>query len=363
MDFVEKPIWKNRSLIARIEAVEKLTDRNLLADIAKTDSDEDVRRKAVGKLTDQNLLADIAKNESGRKLGFPSAFFSVAPKVGINARARILAIKKLTNQNILADIAKTVSDEEVREAAFGKLTDQKLILDIARNYSDQLVCCMAVEKLIDQKTLADIAKSHPDQLARCMAVEKMIDQNILADIAKNDSCLKPARSIRFAGFMISDEYVRTLAIKKLTGQNILADIAKNESNGHIRKAAVEKLNGLISKPIPMTDNSYSHMNGYKITSRTIQFRESSKFSRTIFNPELFIIKNDKEKAAFNNLMHELSSTRRECTNPIAENVDYPYFVIEGDAIECGIRYGMWYTYGSDAHKLAMHIVLSDMTDD
>jgi len=240
MDFVEKPIWKNRSLIARIEAVEKLTDRAILADIAKTDSDEDVRRKAVGKLTDQNLLADIAKN---------------------------------------------------------------------------------------------------------------------------DSCLKPARSIRFAGFMISDEYVRTLAIKKLTDQNILAEIAKAESNGHIRKAAVEKLNGLISKPIPMTDNSYSHMNGYKITSRTIQFRESSKFYRTIFNPELFIIKNDKEKAAFNNLMHELSSTRRECTNPIAENVDYPYFVIEGDAIECGIRYGMWYTYGSDAHKLAMHIVLSDMTAD
>jgi hypothetical protein len=41
----------------------KITNKKVLADIARNDKDSDVRKAAVEKLTDQNALADIARNE------------------------------------------------------------------------------------------------------------------------------------------------------------------------------------------------------------------------------------------------------------------------------------------------------------
>jgi hypothetical protein len=58
------PAWKSKNEIRALRAVEKITDQNVFADIAKSDSDSDVREAAVEKLTDQSLLIDIAKNDS-----------------------------------------------------------------------------------------------------------------------------------------------------------------------------------------------------------------------------------------------------------------------------------------------------------
>jgi hypothetical protein len=54
MNFLDlfRPKWKHSQPRVRRAAVEKLTDQALLGEIAKTDSDRDVRMAAVKELTD-----------------------------------------------------------------------------------------------------------------------------------------------------------------------------------------------------------------------------------------------------------------------------------------------------------------------
>ena len=58
-----KPRWQHSESHVRKEAVEGLTDQRILAQMARTDDDEEVRRAAVYKLTDQNVIGDIARND------------------------------------------------------------------------------------------------------------------------------------------------------------------------------------------------------------------------------------------------------------------------------------------------------------
>ena len=55
--------YRVRYKYVREEAVARLTDQVVLADIAKNDSDQGVRKKGVARLTDQAVLADFAKND------------------------------------------------------------------------------------------------------------------------------------------------------------------------------------------------------------------------------------------------------------------------------------------------------------
>jgi hypothetical protein len=96
----------------RKEAVARLTDQTIIADIAKNDSDKDVHEEAVAKLTDQAVIADIAKNDS-------------------NKYVRKKAVARLTDQAVLADIAKNDSDQDVRVGAFAQISDQDVLLHLA----------------------------------------------------------------------------------------------------------------------------------------------------------------------------------------------------------------------------------------
>jgi hypothetical protein len=53
--------WKSENEERALRAIEKITDRNLLVDIAKNAGDSDVRKVAVEKLICQNVYADVVK--------------------------------------------------------------------------------------------------------------------------------------------------------------------------------------------------------------------------------------------------------------------------------------------------------------
>ena len=86
----------------------------------KRDISSNVRKAPVERVTDQNVLADIAKN-------------AVSPEDGIAAVARV------TDQNLLTDIAKNAKDPDVRMAALAPVTDKDLLANIAKNTKDWVV--------------------------------------------------------------------------------------------------------------------------------------------------------------------------------------------------------------------------------
>ena len=99
----------------RREAVDKLTDQAVLADLAKNDAEYYVRWGAVKKITDQAVLTDVAENDK-------------------NCYVLLAVAEKLTDQTlaqkVYAYLAKNSADDDVRLKAAGKLTDQTLAQEI-----------------------------------------------------------------------------------------------------------------------------------------------------------------------------------------------------------------------------------------
>jgi len=72
----QKSLWE-----ARMNAVYRLTDQSLLAQIALNDPDWNVRSAAVWLLTDQSLLAQIAKSD-----GDPNVRQAARVKLGLQVK-------------------------------------------------------------------------------------------------------------------------------------------------------------------------------------------------------------------------------------------------------------------------------------
>ena len=176
----------------RVNAVEKITDQNVIIDIAKNNSENYARVAAIIKVTDQRVLFDIAKNNS-------------------DGYARQSAINLITDQNVLADIALNDSDSFVRVTAINNITDQNTLKEIYKNETNSYNRITVVRKITDQNTLIDIYKNDPDKKVREIAVENLTDQYTLIDIYKNDP----------------DISFRSSAFSNITHQNALVDIVHN----------------------------------------------------------------------------------------------------------------------------------------
>lgn len=57
-----RPKWKHRDPFVRMEAVKKLKDQKILAEIAKNDKENLIKQAAIDKIQDQSLLSEIARN-------------------------------------------------------------------------------------------------------------------------------------------------------------------------------------------------------------------------------------------------------------------------------------------------------------
>jgi len=245
---VARDSWSEK---VRMKAVEKLTDRDTLLNIAKKDKVATIREiainvlieqevinqeelvlfvedfdywetceYAINKLTDQELLINIAKTDSDYSM-------------------RELAIKRITDNEALLEIAKTDSDYSMRELAINEITDQSIetqeALSIIAMQDDwDTVRITAAKKINDQDLLENIANNSKCVITRLNAADKLTNQTlaqeIYYDIAKNNE--------EWDHF--SEDY-NELATKRLTDQVLLADIALNNYGGREREIAISKL--------------------------------------------------------------------------------------------------------------------------
>jgi hypothetical protein len=158
MAAVENPNLTDQSVIAYIAknagdpsyvrgvAIAKLTDRSLLADLAKSAHASDVRDAAIKNpnLTDQSLLANVAKKY-----------------VRSDLRKAAVENPNLTDQSVLADVAKNDREWYIRAAAYRKLGDEQSSLALsAKNDSDWRVRMAAVEKLTEPEALKTVAEKY-----------------------------------------------------------------------------------------------------------------------------------------------------------------------------------------------------------
>lgn len=121
-----------KSFEVNAEAVEMLTDRELLMQLAKNDGESKAHELALNKINDPADLADIAKNaktevvrlRAVKKLSDEDSLADVARYSEYND-SRILAIRKLENRDILMDLANKCTDPEIINAVLNKIDDSE----------------------------------------------------------------------------------------------------------------------------------------------------------------------------------------------------------------------------------------------
>jgi hypothetical protein len=164
----------NPDFTLRKNAINGITEQNVLIKFAKNDKSFEVRKRAVENITDENILIEIAKN------------------VSENEEVRKTAISKINDNSILANIAITENDEKngVGVCAVTKIEKGEFLLqEIAVKAKLCTTRMKAYTKLGKENThiaLADAAK-HDKSIDNCLNALNKIenwDQNILNDIAK-----------------------------------------------------------------------------------------------------------------------------------------------------------------------------------
>lgn len=169
----------------RVEAVEKTSDQSKLLQFVTTDTSDQVRLRAIRKITDQPSLAAIAKSqldvryEALERLSDQTLLADVALNAEDKSNLTSKAVEKITDQLLLAKIAKTVMYAGyvggfAAKTAVERITDQMVLLDVAQNAADFFIRGEAIKKLspdtvatrqeaIVQIALTDKPKTQPCQ--------------------------------------------------------------------------------------------------------------------------------------------------------------------------------------------------------
>ncbi len=246
-------------------AVKQLVDQVLLADVANNAEDGEVRLAAAAKLVDttvaQGAIAKAAKTfylsgagEEAVKRLTDQALLADVAQAAYDPWVRLAAAERLTDQALarsaFTDIAKSAKNPNASLAAANKLADQVLVesalaaIAISEDWerdlgdSDQHIyepgpAQDALKGLTDMKLISAVATSASDPEVRMQAAYRLTDkalaQIVFADIAKNAD----NRNLRTG--------VQEAALRVITDQMVLAEIASTARDVEIRRTAASRL--------------------------------------------------------------------------------------------------------------------------
>ncbi len=169
-----------------------LTERELIAAIAREDEDARVRRAAVAKLMDPAALGAILRDEQDESVRGPAAEMlrdiALEAFEGVAESDSLEAVDALADARILAQIAKEGGREIVALRALSRISDARLLGSIARNAQSEAVRRGALDRVSGDRTevLAVAVNSEFKDTA-------VVNQ--IAARAKNKSAAKRARAI------------------------------------------------------------------------------------------------------------------------------------------------------------------------
>ena len=297
-------------LLSRALALDGLTDQRLLADIARKDHDEAIRRNAVKyrhpfrvnstysvggrlnsfavkKLTDQRLLEKLSTE--GRCLLTCEFAKTRLAELYLLARANgndsgvditVATVGRLDDPHLLADLAVSTLRDDVRAAAVGKLADQRLLANVAGNLvGGGDIRLAAVEKLNDQLLLANIVKGGDNNFAIHKEMERRLFQHEMQmhlwvvmrtnhypwhdqyytnpalgwDYRNEIYQLNKEKDSNWLSdkaigkICAENAAVRAAALRKLTDRQLLTDAAQNAAEEEARRLAEQRLK-TISEP-------------------------------------------------------------------------------------------------------------------
>ena len=218
------------------KALDKLEDEELLSKVAIEGKSEGARKAAVRKLSDEAILAKLAiasehyevRLEAVAKLKDEALLAGVA-RDG-NGSGAEESVRKIKNPSILADIARN-GPSLIRRVAARRINDEKLILEIAKTVKHTDVLEAIAPKLKDQALLFEIGRANGIyfgiEIAKLLT-DKAAAQSLIAEVMRKDRSL-------------NDGWARMNAVEMLYDQASLIEFAKNDADWRVREKAVSRI--------------------------------------------------------------------------------------------------------------------------
>jgi len=254
-----KPAWQSKNESKALKAVEKETNEEKLIQIAKNASSYEVRKNAILKINDQNVLADIAKGDSlsdwqsaaYKLIDYPiaqSVYLDIALNDNDAFKRKIIVEKYINDESVLMSIAKNDNHYIVREAAVSKLTDEAILVDIAQNDEDGNVRYSAVTKLYDQSLLVDIFNNDDDPNVCVAALSKIEDYKFVRSHAFCDQEKSPkVRSAALGKCSMEKDLVKSImgidpaySVRKKAAEILQLNISSKSNSFYVAQDIIDK---------------------------------------------------------------------------------------------------------------------------
>jgi hypothetical protein len=197
-----RPAWENPDPEARAEAVRALPadQQELLAEIARGDSDARVRRAAVRKLLSTEALAGLLRDED-ESVRREATDALIAVAAGHDVERATAAVAALVDPRELLALARTAPTGDARRAALDRLTEPRHLATLAKVAEDAAVRNGALRRLTDPALLVDVALKSDHKDTATGAVERIEDVDALRAVearARHKAATRRARTRLFA---------------------------------------------------------------------------------------------------------------------------------------------------------------------
>ncbi len=185
MSLMEKKDHTRENPRVRLKEIEKMTDPEMLVDVACTDDSPRVRLTAVAKLKDDQSLERVARNAE-------------------SLDARLVAVERIFSQGVVADLLKDPKNLDLMSVCFSRISDRRIIESIAQDEDyGAVVRRMAVEYFADSGYLDEVAEAD-----KAKTPEGTAEQRVSAFVEIYGGGLRGVRAI--GRFRRSEKALRAL---------------------------------------------------------------------------------------------------------------------------------------------------------
>jgi hypothetical protein len=196
------PRWKHTDPAVRAAAVYELgpDEGDALRALAREDADARVRRAAVARLDDIDVLADIASTDPDEDVRTEAVrglagFAAEADEVS-NATNAVRQLIVLGRTKEVVVVARASTSADVRAAVVDLLDDQKALGSVSRHAQDNATRMRALAKVVDAEELLNVALKSEHTDVAVAALERINGTEALSAIAQRARNKVAARRAR-----------------------------------------------------------------------------------------------------------------------------------------------------------------------
>lgn len=164
-----KPLWQHRDPARRAEAVSRMNDPALkaaLPEIARSDTDTQVRKAAIERLDDFYLDMRLAYEDNDPAIvklcmaRYRDTLLASNPDAAgrLESEERLKLLRRLEDRQLLDQVRRHASGADIRQAALETLAEPRFDADTAANDPDSRLRLLASQRIDDETALRELAK-------------------------------------------------------------------------------------------------------------------------------------------------------------------------------------------------------------